>query len=82
MNNDDVSNIQDDIHDLLIKEFWMYSHHQERFERYGYSQSARFARNSLRKIRHLAHARFKQIQEKDKKLQAQKRGKRNSDTDI
>ena len=74
MSKDDIFQIQDDIHDLLIKEFWIYSHHQERFERYGYSQSARFARNSLRRIRDLAYARYKQIQEKNKKLQAQKKG--------
>ena len=69
----------DDLHTQLIKEVWLYCYYQERFERFGFKQSARFARNSLRRIRELSRARYAEIQEKNK-ANAQNRGKK-KDTD-
>ena len=85
MSDQDKDNIADDLHAKLIKEFWMYSHWQERFERYGYKASAKEARNCLSNIRKLAQARYREIQNKVhelKGIQNQNRGTSDNDSDT
>jgi hypothetical protein len=53
--------IQDDLHDKLVKAFIEYSRWNERFERYGYFESSKRAREALRDIRSLATERRKEI---------------------
>ena len=74
-------NLADDLHTQLIKEFWMYSHWQERFERYGYKASAKEARNCLSRIKHLSTARYREIQGKVKELKGIQNQNRGPSTD-
>jgi carbonic anhydrase len=60
MNND----FKDDTHDTLIKAFMEYSKWNERFERFGYKESAVKARTALRKIRKISTVRYQEIHAK------------------
>ena len=67
--------IQDDTHDTLVKAFIEYSRWNERFERYGYFESSKRAREALRIIRTLATERRKEIQAKRNELRNNKNEK-------
>ena len=59
--NDDFQN---DTHDKLLLEFLVYLRWSQRFEQFGYKESAVKARNALSRMRKLAQARFQEIQAK------------------
>jgi hypothetical protein len=53
--------IQDDLHDKLLKSFIEYIRYNERFERYGYADSSQKARSSLVEVMRLAKQRRAEI---------------------
>lgn len=61
-------NPEDDTHEKIIKEFWLYSHWQERFERFGYYGSAIQAKHSLTRLKRLIKTRHQEINTKAKAL--------------
>lgn len=69
MSND----IEDDIHDLMVKAFVEYSAANQKFELFGYMRAATEARNALTKITQLAKVRRQEIWDKRIKLHGHKR---------
>ena len=59
--NDEINN---DIHDKLLLEFLVYLRWSQRFEQFGYKESAVKSRNALMNMRRLAQARYQEIQAK------------------
>jgi len=64
-------------HELLVQAVMDYYNAQERFEVKGFDETGRKARVILSDIRRLATIRRKEIQEKRKKIKAQKRENQN-----
>jgi hypothetical protein len=64
INTDTDVEIEDDLHDRLVKAFIEYSAYSSRFELFGYQTSAVGARNALTKITQIAKERRKEIWEK------------------
>jgi hypothetical protein len=60
--------IEDDTHDKLLKHFIEYSRWSERFEIYGYNESAIRARESLLEVGRLIKKRRDEIQAKRKAI--------------
>ncbi len=65
--------IQDSLHDKLVKAFILYCTENEKFENFGFSKSAVQAREALNDIQLLIKARRKEIHEKKIKLHGHKR---------
>ena len=72
-------------HDLLVQAMMDYYNTQERFEAKGFDDTGRKARSILSDIRKLATTRRNEIQEKRKKLKAEKKASKaesqNQDTE-
>jgi hypothetical protein len=65
--------IQDSLHDKLVKAFIQYCTANEKFENFGFADSAVTARNALNEIGHMIKDRRKEIHEKRIKLHGHKR---------
>lgn len=61
-------NSEDDTHEKIIKEFWLYSHWQERFERFGYHGSGVQARRSLTRLKRLLTERYRELLKKSDEI--------------
>ena len=77
--NDEIVN---DVHDRLLIEFLVYLKWSQRFEQFGYKESAVKSRNALSNIRKLAQARYQEIQAKKIELHGnQNEGDEEADDD-
>jgi hypothetical protein len=65
--------IEDDIHDQMIKAFIRYSAANQKFELFGYKNAAIEARNALTKITQLAKVRRQEIWDKRIKIHGHER---------
>lgn len=65
--------IEDSLHDKLVKAFIRYCTANEKFENFGFNDSAVIARNSLTEISRLIKDRRKEIHEKRVKIHGHKR---------
>lgn len=65
--------IQDSLHDKLVKSFIRYCAANEKFENFGFNDSAVIARNALNDISRLIKDRRKEIHEKRVKIHGHKR---------
>ena len=65
--------IEDSLHDKLVKAFIRYCAANEKFENFGFNDSAVAARNALNDIGHMIKDRRKEIHEKRIRMHGHKR---------